>query len=599
MYTSPDPPAAIFRAIGVVDVDERRVKLRISGMTCAMCTQTVERTLGDLEGVKGVDVNLATESAVVDFDPVSIDPTAMEEAVREAGYQVVTQRTVVRIGGMTCVNCQTTVERALAAVDGVLSVDVNLATEKVTVVHDPRGVPVGELRRTVEEAGYQWLGTDEDEGQEVLAKQEVERDLVGKRNRFAVGLAVGGALMAVMNLPVELPDWTPWAMLAVASPAFVYTSHQIFAGALRSLRHRVLNMDVMYSMGIGVAFFASLLSTVGLLPGEFMFYETALMLAAFLMVGRYLETRAKDRTSEAIERLIGLQPNTALVVRGDVEVEVPIEDVVVGDIVVARPGERVAADGTVVSGRSYVDESMVTGEPMAKLKVEGRTVVGGTLNGSGALRFRADRVGRDTLLAQIIRMVEEAQGSRPPIQRIADRAVSWFIPVILTIAIAVAAIWYLALGSTSVFAVTVLVSILVIACPCALGLATPTAITVGIGRGAELGLLIKNGEALEVSEGLTTVVFDKTGTLTLGRPEVVGGFAGIEGHLLPDVGGVLAPEGGGGWVVLLQKLLRDQEPSDGRLAGLALDGLPVVHDPHVGGHPPAGEEPHQPVLGLG
>jgi Cu+-exporting ATPase len=505
----------------VADVDERRVKLRISGMTCAMCTQTIERTLGDLEGVRGVDVNLGSESATVDYDPSAVDPTRMENAVREAGYEVITQRTVVRVGGMTCVNCQTTVERALSAVDGVLSVDVNLATEKVTVVHDPRGASVGELKRAVVAAGYQWLGTDEDEGGEVLAKEAVERDLAGKRNRFAVGIVVGGALMVVMNLPVDLPEWTPWAMLAVATPPFVYTSHQIFAGAARSLRHRVLNMDVMYSMGIGVAFFSSLLSTVGVLPGEFMFYETALMLAAFLMVGRYLETRAKGRTSEAIERLIGLQPGTALVVLDGEETEVPIEDVTVGDVVVARPGERVAADGTVVEGRSYVDESMVTGEPMAKLKVEGRAVVGGTLNRSGTLRFRADRVGRDTLLAQIIRMVEEAQGSRPPIQRIADRAVSWFIPVILAIAIAAAALWYLAFGSTTVFAVTVLVSILVIACPCALGLATPTAITVGIGRGAELGLLIKNGEALEVSEGLTSVVFDKTGTLTQGSPEVV------------------------------------------------------------------------------
>ena len=494
--------------------------MRISGMTCAMCTQTVSRSLGGLDGVSGVDVNLANETAVVDYDPDRVDPASMENAIKEAGYSVVTERTVARIGGMTCVNCETTVTRALSKVPGVISVTVNLANETAEVVHDPSSVTVGDLRRAVEDAGYAWLGTTEEAGRED-AKAHVERELAAKRNRFIVGLAVGGALMAWMNLPGDMPGWAPWAMLVVAAPAFVYTSHGIFSAAFRSLRHRVLNMDVMYSMGIGVAFTASLLATVGVLPMDFIFYETALMLAGFLMVGRFLEARAKGRTSDAIEKLIGLQPKTATVVRDGVETEVPIDEVEVGDVVSSRPGERVAADGTVVGGRSYVDESMVTGEPLPKLKTEGGSVIGGTLNRTGVLRFRADRVGRDTLLSQIIRMVEQAQGSRPEIQRIADRAVTWFIPVILTIAIASAATWYLVLGETPLFAVTVLIAILVIACPCALGLATPTAITVGIGRGAELGILVKNGEALEVSEGLTTMLFDKTGTLTRGEPEVV------------------------------------------------------------------------------
>jgi Cu+-exporting ATPase len=415
-----------------------------------MCSQTVERTLGGLEGVSGVDVNLATESAVVDYDPSAVDLDAMARAVQGAGYDVIDE-----------------------------------AAE----------------RQAVNEA--------------------MERDLAGKRARAVVGLAVGGALMAWMQLAGEMPEGAGWAMLLVAAPAFVYTSHGIFAAAVRSLRHGVLNMDVMYSMGIGIAFSASVLATVGVLPMDFLFYETALMLAGFLMIGRFLEARAKGRTSEAIEKLIGLQPGTATVVRDGHEVSVPIDQVEVGDVVLARPGERLAADGTVVGGRSYVDESMVTGEPLARLKAEGDAVIGGTLNRSGVLRFRTDRVGADTLLAQIIRMVEEAQGSRPAVQRIADRVVTWFIPVILTVAISAAAVWYLALGATPLFAVTVLISILVIACPCALGLATPTAITVGIGRGAELGILVKNGEALEVSEGLTTMVFDKTGTLTEGRPDVV------------------------------------------------------------------------------
>lgn len=430
--------------------EPEQVRLRVTGMTCAMCTQTVERTLGDLPGVSEVEVNLATESVVVEYDPSLVEPEEMADAVADAGYRVI---------------------------------DENAEREEV--------------------------------------KAAVEAEMAAKLNRAIVGIAMGVGLMVWMNLPGQMPEWAPWAMLVVATPAFVYTSHGIFSAAARSLRHRVLNMDVMYSMGIGIAFAASLLATFGVLPMDFIFYETALMLAGFLMIGRYLEARAKGRTSDAIEKLIGLQPKTAMVVRDGQETEVPIDQVGVGDLVIARPGERLAADGTVEEGRSYVDEAMVTGEPLAKLKTEGEVVIGGTLNTSGMLRFRADRVGRDTLLAQIIRMVEEAQGSRPQIQRIADRAVTWFIPVILTIAIGSAAIWYLALGSTPLFAVTVLISILVIACPCALGLATPTAITVGIGRGAELGILVKNGGALEVSQGLTTMVFDKTGTLTEGKPEVV------------------------------------------------------------------------------
>ena len=445
----PGPSLSLFKDGGRMDEPEQ-VRLRVTGMTCAMCTQTVERTLGDLTGVSEVDVNLATESVVVGYDPSLVDIEAMAEVVAGAGYRVI---------------------------------DENAEREEV--------------------------------------RAAVEADLAAKLNRAIVGITLGVALMVWMNLPGQMPEWAPWAMLVMAMPAFVYTSHGIFAAAARSLRHRVLNMDVMYSIGIGIAFAASLLATFGVLPMDFIFYETALMLAGFLMVGRYLEARAKGRTSDAIEKLIGLQPKTAMVVRDGQETEVPIDQVGVGDLVIARPGERLAADGTVEEGRSYVDEAMVTGEPLAKLKTEGEVVIGGTLNTSGVLRFRADRVGRDTLLSQIIRMVEEAQGSRPQIQRIADRAVTWFIPVILTIAIGSAAVWYLALGSTPLFAVTVLISILVIACPCALGLATPTAITVGIGRGAELGILVKNGEALEVSEGLTTMVFDKTGTLTEGKPEVM------------------------------------------------------------------------------
>jgi len=320
---------------------------------------------------------------------------------------------------------------------------------------------------------------------------------------------------------VMLPIPMPYFMLIVTVIPFIYVSYPIFIAASRSLRNGLLDMDVMYSLGIGVAFISSIMGTFQVvLTPEFMFYETALMLAAFLMLGRYLEARAKGNTSTAIKKLVGMQPKTATVIRNDQELEVNMEEVETGDLVLVKPGEKIPADGVVEEGESYVDESAITGEPVPVHKNPGENVVGGTINQNGVLKFRATRIGKDTVLAQIIKLVEVAQGSKPPVQRIADRVVTYFIPTILTIALISFIVWYFILGSTLLFGLTVLISILVVACPCALGLATPTAVTVGIGRGAELGILVKNGEALEVSEKISTVLFDKTGTLTKGKPEV-------------------------------------------------------------------------------
>jgi Cu+-exporting ATPase len=349
-----------------------------------------------------------------------------------------------------------------------------------------------------------------------------EKDLRDKRNRIIVGFGVSIPLMILMYLPhVHLPIPMSLFMLVVTLLPFIYLSYPIFLAAYRALKNRVLNMDVMYAMGIGVAYGASILGTFSIvLTEDFMFYETALMLAAFLMLGRYLEARAKGRTSDAIRKLVALAPKTATIVREDREVEVPLPDVQPGDVVVVKPGEKVPVDGEVLDGESSVDESMISGEPLPVLKRKGMQVVGGTVNQNGVIRFRAIRVGKDTVLAQIIHLVDEAQGSKPPVQRIADRAVTYFIPVVLAIAIGSFLLWYYVLGNTLLFALTALISVLVIACPCALGLATPTAVTVGIGRGAELGILIKKGEALETPEKLTAILFDKTGTLTRGKPEV-------------------------------------------------------------------------------
>ncbi|HER45795.1 MAG TPA: copper-translocating P-type ATPase, partial [Thermoplasmatales archaeon] len=415
---------------------------------------------------------------------------------------------------------------ALQRLDGVLQVSVNLSTEKAMVTYNPRMVLLADMKKAVENAGYQYLGM---QGEEDRAKEVLEKDLRAKLIRIYIGFLVGVPLMGLMYIHPGLSmEQVSYLSLVLSTPTFIYISHPIFSAGYHALRNKNLSMDVMYSMGIGVAYVASVLGTFHLvLTHEFMFYETAVFLATFLTLGRYLEAKAKGKTSEAIKKLAALQVKTALVVRQNQEIEISIEDVLLDDVLVVKPGGKIPVDGMVISGESYVDESMVTGEPVPLVKNPGSMVIGGTLNTNSVLQVKATKIGKDTLLSQIIKLVEEAQGSRPAVQRIADIAVSYFIPAVLTIAVVSFLLWYFLLGEPLLFSLTALISVLVIACPCALGLATPTAVTVGIGRGAELGILIKNGEALEVSERITTMVFDKTGTLTKGKPEVTD-IVGIE-----------------------------------------------------------------------
>jgi len=504
--------------------EKRRAELKISGMHCASCALNIERALRGRDDVYEAQVNLAAGTAVVEYDPAKASLADLERTVSDAGYEVVRSEVTVRIGGMVCASCAQVIEISLADLDGVYEARVNLATETAQIVYNPALVTASDIRAAIEDAGYQYLGLVEEISEDAEARMR-EEDLRDKFLRFTVGFAVSIPLFLIMlfRVPemVALPVSINLIMLVITAPVFLYVSAPIFRAAAAALRNRALTMDVMYAMGIGVAYGASILGTFEIvLTPAFNFYDTAVMLASFLTLGRYLEARAKGRTSEAIRKLIGLRPKTATVLREGREGEVPIEDVVVGDILLIRPGEKVPVDGTVVGGESSVDESMITGEAIPVDKREGDEVVGGTLNVNGVLRVRAEKVGKDMVLSQIIRLVRDAQGSRPPVERIADVAVSYFIPVILAIAIAAFLVWYVGLGSSLLFALTVLISVLVVACPCALGLATPTAVTVGIGRGAELGLLIRNGEALEVSEKLTAIVFDKTGTLTRGKPDV-------------------------------------------------------------------------------
>ncbi|MCK5309558.1 MAG: heavy metal translocating P-type ATPase, partial [Thermoplasmata archaeon] len=380
-------------------------------------------------------------------------------------------KTSLKITGMTCASCAAAVEKSLSGLEGVSSAQVNLGNETVAVNYDSKKSGTSDFKVTIEELGYNYIG---EEGQFDSSKEDEVKaqDMKAKLNRFLIGFFVGLALMVLMYLPVTYPIELTFIMLIVSTPVFIYVSQPIFSAAFRSLKNRNLNMDVMYSMGIGVAYVSSVMGTFEIvLTRDFMFYETALMLASFLMLGRFLEARAKGKTSQAIKTLIGLQVKTAIVIRNSQELNLPIEEVIVGDIILVKPGQNIPVDGIVIEGQSYVDESMISGEPVPIHKVPGDNVVGATINQNSILKIEARKIGKDAVLGQIIRMVEEAQGSKPPVQQLADVAVTYFIPVVLIIAIVSFGAWYL-IDGVLLDALTVLISVLVIACPCALGLAT-------------------------------------------------------------------------------------------------------------------------------
>ena len=500
--------------------ESKRTGIKISGMHCANCAKNLEKALSGKKGILEVNVEFSNETAFVKYDPSRVSITDMEKTISEAGYKAVNQNVTISIGGMHCASCAAKVKDAIAGLDGVVDVTVNPATESAFVTYNPDNVSVSEFRNVVTKAGYEYRGVAGEAGEEESERlRRIEQN--GRIRRIIVSFAVSIPLMVLMFLPHTLPFDYGIFSLIISVPVFIYVSWPIFKAAFAALRRFNLTMDVMYAMGIGTAFVASVMGTFGIiLTHEFMFYDTAIMLAGFLTLGRYLETRARGKTSASIKKLIGLQPRTATIIDEKGERKVPVEEVRIGDVIIVKPGEKIPVDGTVTAGESRVDESMISGEPIPVAKKEGDPLVGGTINQHGVLNFRAERVGSDTVLSQIIKLVRDAQGSKPPIQQIADKVVSYFIPFILVIALVTFSIWYFVVGSTLLFALTTLIAIMVIACPCALGLASPTAVTVGIGRGAELGILVKNGGALENAQKITTVVFDKTGTLTRGKPEV-------------------------------------------------------------------------------
>ncbi len=505
----------------------KQVSLPVTGMTCANCSLTVERNLKRLDGVQDAAVNLATEKASVIYDPSLVREEDFLALIRDIGYDVPTAQAELPITGMTCANCALTIERTLNRLDGVVEASANFATERASVEYLPGVVSLAAIQQAIRDVGYDVVVPGAGEAAEDVERAAREAEIRNQTRKFWVGLAFTlplfllsmGRDFGLLGAWASNP-WVDWLFLALATPVQFYVGWDYYVGGFKSLRAGSANMDVLVAMGSSAAYFYSL--AVLLLPGVggHVYFETSAMIITLIKQGKMLEARAKGQTSEAIKKLMGLRPKTARVVRASAEVDVPIESVVLGDVVVVRPGERVPVDGVVIEGHSAVDESMLTGESLPVDKRPGTEVVGGTINKQGLLKFEATRIGAQTALAQIIRLVEEAQGSKAPIQRLADRVSAVFVPVVIGLALLTFLGWLLIGGVGFTQSMIFMVAVLVIACPCALGLATPTAIMVGTGKGAEHGILFKNSEALERAHELTAVVLDKTGTITRGEPSV-------------------------------------------------------------------------------
>jgi len=539
--------------------DTKQLTLPITGMTCANCVATVERNLKKLDGVQSAVVNLSSERATVDFDAAKLGLSDVIARVNRAGYGVATGEADLIIKRLSDSADAARLEKALAKLEGVLEAQVTFTTEKARVKYVPTIISQAELRRAVASAGFEAmeLGGEAEDAEAMAREHEINEQrrlliigLIFTVPLFLFAMARDFSLLpaafyetASMGMNTTPAPWTNWLMLALALPVQFYVGWQYYVGAYKALRNKSANMDVLIVMGSSAAFFYSLPITFGLLMGH-VYYETAAVIITLIKLGKFLEARAKGRTSEAIKKMMGLRAKTARVVRAGLEVEVPVDDVRVGDIVLVKPGEKIPVDGVVVEGRSAVDESMLTGESLPVEKKPGDPVIGATLNKLGLLKFEATKVGKETALAQIIKLVEDAQGSKAPIQKLADQVSAIFVPIVIAIAALTFAGWYFFVpfifpnyqftDSQFTIALINMVAVLVIACPCAMGLATPTAIMVGTGKGAEAGILFRTSEALERAGRVTVVVLDKTGTITKGQPAVTDVITNYELHITND-----------------------------------------------------------------
>lgn len=514
---------------------------KITGMTCAACSRAVERATGKQPGVSEAVVNLATEKLSISYDESMLTPEALIQVIEKAGYGAVPEETaktvIIPIEGMTCAACIRIIEVKVGKMTGVQSVAVNLATEKAQIIYEPELVRLSEIKQKIRDLGYTPLDA-ETRLQHDEDAQNKEREIKNMWRRFIISAVFSVPLLYIAMGPML--SWLAWPVPGWMAPMqypliyglvslvlvipVVITGRRFYTVGFKAMLHGAPNMDSLIAMGTSAAVVYSLYSLWLITQGEFaavnnLYFETAAVILTLIQLGKTLETVSRGKTSEAIKKLMGLAPKTAIVIQGDTQIEIPVEELEAGDIVLVRPGEKVAVDGEVVEGHTSIDESMLTGESMPVEKNVGDPVVGASLNKTGSILFKATRVGQDTTLSQIIRLVEQAQGSKAPIARMADIISGIFVPTVFGIAVVTAVAWLLA-GETVTFALAAFIAILVIACPCALGLATPTAIMVGTGKGAEHGILVKSGEALETAHKINTIVFDKTGTLTKGTPEV-------------------------------------------------------------------------------
>lgn len=512
--------------------------LNIEGMTCASCVQSVEKATKKLPGVQEANVNLATEKMNIRFDEHVVSIQDIQAAVDEAGYKALTdtEKKSFTIAGMTCASCVQSVEKATRKLDGVMEANVNLATEKMTVAYDPAVVSVSDITEAVAHAGYvahEDLETVDTADEEKDKKQQKIKSMWTRFLGSAIftvplfyismGHMIGLPLPGVIDLAVN-PEWFSLIQFILTVPVMIY-GWKFFSVGYKTLFKGNPNMDSLVALGTSAAFVYSLGATIAVWLGHSsyagnLYYESAAVILTLITLGKYLEVRSMGKTSEAIEKLMGLAPKKAMVLRNGKEVEISVDEVVAGDIVIVKPGEKMPVDGIVVEGITSVDESMLTGESIPVEKNTGDHVIGASINKNGTIRYKATKVGKDTALSQIIKLVEDAQGSKAPIAKMADIISGYFVPIVIGIAIISGLAWYFGGGETGIFALTITISVLVIACPCALGLATPTAIMVGTGKGAENGVLIKSGGALETTHKVQTIVFDKTGTITEGQPKV-------------------------------------------------------------------------------
>ncbi|HFJ9438750.1 MULTISPECIES: heavy metal translocating P-type ATPase [Bacillus] len=508
--------------------EQKEANLQISGMTCAACANRIEKGLKKVEGVHDANVNFALEKTKIMYDPQKTNPQQFKQKVESLGYGIVSDKAEFTVSGMTCAACANRVEKRLNKLEGVNGATVNFALESATVDFNPDEINVNEMKSAITKLGYKLeVKSDEQDGSSDHRLQEIER----QKKKFIISFILSFPLLWAMvshfsfTSFIYLPDMlmNPWVQLALATPVQFIIGGQFYVGAYKALRNKSANMDVLVALGTSAAYFYSVyLSIRSIGSSEHMtdlYFETSAVLITLIILGKLFEAKAKGRSSEAIKKLMGLQAKTATIVRDGTEIKILIEEVVAGDIVYVKPGEKIPVDGEIVQGKSAIDESMLTGESIPVDKTIGDVVIGSTMNKNGFLKVKATKVGRDTALAQIIKVVEEAQGSKAPIQRVADQISGIFVPVVVVIAIITFAVWMLFVTPGDFGgALEKMIAVLVIACPCALGLATPTSIMAGSGRSAEYGILFKGGEHLEATHRLNTVILDKTGTVTNGKP---------------------------------------------------------------------------------